>query len=151
MTVPAIRKAVKRKAVPAKILFGTKKGSLMQAFSICTTNGWVLDMAGTFYANQNGAEIIKNLIEFNLFNDWMKAKNFSLIVVFEMRKTKGFFVLMPALKGKRNQLTTKEANQSYFVTKIRLQMLGCILKLQHFCTINLERRWNQMPIFQKKL
>ena len=27
--------------------------------------------------------------------------------------------LMPALKGKRNQLTTKEANQSRSVTKIR--------------------------------
>ncbi|KAK0156926.1 hypothetical protein PV328_012114, partial [Microctonus aethiopoides] len=31
----------------------------------------------------------------------------------------GFKVLMPALKGKRNQLTTIESNQSRFVTKIR--------------------------------
>ena len=92
----------------------------------------------------------------------MKVTNFSLIVVFEMRKTywsqKALLYLMPALKGKRNQLTTKEANQSRFMTKIRwsvksgheiikqkyrlldhiidnklLPMLGCILKLQHFC------------------
>lgn len=26
---------------------------------------------------------------------------------------------MPALKGKRNQLSTKESNQSRFVTKVR--------------------------------
>lgn len=32
--------------------------------------------------------------------------------------SKGFIVLMPALKGKRNQLSTKESNQS-IVTKIR--------------------------------
>lgn len=31
----------------------------------------------------------------------------------------GFKVLMPALKGKRNQLTTDESNESRFVTKIR--------------------------------
>ena len=33
--------------------------------TIRTITGRVLDMAGPFYANQNGAEIIKNLIE-----DW---------------------------------------------------------------------------------
>lgn len=31
----------------------------------------------------------------------------------------GFKVLMPALKGKRNQLTTIESNESRFVTKVR--------------------------------
>lgn len=34
-------------------------------------------------------------------------------------KTKGYNVLMPALKGKRNQLTTKESNHSRKVTKVR--------------------------------
>ena len=34
-------------------------------------------------------------------------------------ESKGFTVLMPALRGNRNHLTTKEANQSRFVTKIR--------------------------------
>lgn len=34
-------------------------------------------------------------------------------------EAKGYKVLMPALKGKHGQLTTKEANDSRFVTKIR--------------------------------
>lgn len=32
---------------------------------------------------------------------------------------KNFKILMPALKGKRKQLSTEESNQSRFVTKIR--------------------------------
>ena len=81
-------------------------------------------MAGPFYANQNDAEIIKNLNEDlhglcqllnggdKLFLDrgFQDAK-----YVLEL---KGFTVLIPALKWKRNQPTTKEANQSRFVTKI---------------------------------
>ena len=85
-------------------------------------------MAGPFYANLNDAEIIKNLIEdphglCQLLNESDKlfldrgsrdAK--------DMLESKGFTVLIPALKGKRNPLTTKEANQSRFVTKIRWSM-----------------------------
>ena len=37
----------------------------------------------------------------------------------DVLESKDFNVLMPALKGKRKQLTTEEANQSRFVTKIR--------------------------------
>ena len=36
----------------------------------------------------------------------------------DVLESKGFTDLMPALKSKRNQLITKEANQSHFVTKI---------------------------------
>lgn len=34
-------------------------------------------------------------------------------------KEKGYMVLMPSLKGKRNQLTAEESNYSRFVTKLR--------------------------------
>ena len=82
-------------------------------------------MAGPFYANLNDAEIIKNLIEdphglCQLLNESDKlfldrgsrdAK--------DVLKSKGFTVLMPALKDKRNMLATEEVNQSRFVTKIR--------------------------------
>lgn len=34
-------------------------------------------------------------------------------------KKEKYEVLMPALKGKRNQLTTKESNESRFITKLR--------------------------------
>ena len=38
----------------------------------------------------------------------------------EFLEEKGFKVLMPAMKGKRKQLTTQESNDSRFVTRIRL-------------------------------
>ena len=42
---------------------GQKKVLLCKPFTICTTTGRVLDMAGPFYANHSDAGIIKNLIE----------------------------------------------------------------------------------------
>ena len=42
---------------------GLKKVPLCKPFTICTTTGCVLDMAAPLYANQNDAEIIKNLIK----------------------------------------------------------------------------------------
>ena len=82
-------------------------------------------MAGPFYTNRNDAEIIKNLIEdphglCQLLNEGAKIfLDCGFRNAKDVQKSKGFTVLMPALKGKRNQLTTKEANQSRLVTKIR--------------------------------
>ena len=76
-----------------------------------------------FYANQNDAEIIKNLIEdpqglCQLLNEGDK---FFLDRGFrdanDVLESKGFAILIPVLKSRRNQLTTKEANQSRFMTK----------------------------------
>ena len=50
----------------------------------------------------------------------------------------GFEILMPALKGKRNQLTTQESNQSRLVTKTRWiveaihSIIGQKFKLLHY-------------------
>ena len=82
-------------------------------------------MAGPFYSNQNDAEIIKNLIEdphglCQLLNEGEKLfLDRGFRDAKDVLESKGFTVLMPALKGNRNQLTTKKANQSRFVTKIR--------------------------------
>ena len=71
------------------------------------------------------AEIIKNLIKDprGLCQLLIEGEKLFLDRGFRDAKdvweSKGFTVLMPALKGKRNQLTTKEVNQSRFVTKIR--------------------------------
>ena len=77
------------------------------------------------YANQNDAKIIKNLTEDPHSLCQLLNEDDKLFLVRSFRdtkdllKSKGFIALMPALKGKRNQLTTKEANQSRSVTKIR--------------------------------
>ena len=108
-----------------KFYSGQKKVPLCKPFSICTTTGRVLDMTRPFYANQNDAEIIKNFIEdphglCQLLNEGDKLfldRGFQDAK--DVLESKGFTVLMPALKGKRNKLRIKEANQSRFVTKIR--------------------------------
>ncbi|KAL1493831.1 hypothetical protein ABEB36_009517 [Hypothenemus hampei] len=63
------------------------------------------DLAGPFEGNLNDATILQQVLrEDHDIRSLLK---------------KGFEVLMPALKGKRNQLTTKESNESRMVTKIR--------------------------------
>ena len=104
---------------------GQKKVPLCKPFTICTTNGFVIDMLGPYTANMNDADIMK--IVLNDPNGLIKLlKQDDIIVVdrgfrdvIEHLNELGFQVLMPALKGKRSQLTTEESNESRFVTKIR--------------------------------
>lgn len=42
---------------------GPKKVPLCIPFTICTTDGFIVDMLGPYLANQNDAEILKNIIE----------------------------------------------------------------------------------------
>lgn len=82
-------------------------------------------MLGPFYANQNDAQIMKIVMQDrNGLRTLMK--NGDLCIVdrgFRDVKTyleeEGYRILMPALKRKRHQLTTKEANDSRLVTKVR--------------------------------
>jgi len=82
-------------------------------------------MVGPFLANQNDADILKIIMEDpNDLTKFLKeGDTFVLDRGFQDIKSdleeKKFKVLMPALKGKRKQLTTEESNQSRFVTKIR--------------------------------
>lgn len=104
---------------------GQKKVPLFKPFTVCTTNGYVIDMLGPFTANKNDAEILKSILEDpnGLIKLLEKGDIFVLDRGFRDVVTHlenlGFKVLMPALKGKRNQLTTSESNDSRFVTKIR--------------------------------
>lgn len=104
---------------------GQKKVPLCKPFTICTTNGFVIDMLGPYTANMNDAEIMRvilndpdGLIKLLKKDDIIVVdRGFRDVIIY--LEELGFKVLMPALKGKRNQLTTDESNNSRFVTKIR--------------------------------
>ncbi|XP_011251810.2 uncharacterized protein LOC105248620 [Camponotus floridanus] len=107
-----------------KSFSGQKKVPLCKPFTLCTTDGYIVDMLGPYLANQNDAEILKSVIEDpNSLRKFLKEGNiFVLDRGFRDIKDileKDFRVLMPALKGKRKQLSTEESNESRFVTKIR--------------------------------
>uniref|UniRef100_A0A1B6DD45 Transposase IS4-like domain-containing protein n=1 Tax=Clastoptera arizonana TaxID=38151 RepID=A0A1B6DD45_9HEMI len=104
---------------------GQKKVPLCKPFTICTTNGFVIDMLGPYTANMNDAEIMKvilndphGLIKLLKKDDIILVDRGFRDVIVHLEEL-GFKVLMPALKGKRNQLTTSESNESRFVTKTR--------------------------------
>lgn len=103
---------------------GQKKAPLCKPFTICTTNGYIVDMPGPFLGTQNDADIMKIIMENNDFRALVKKGDIFVVDrgfrdVKNLLEQEGFVVLMPALKGKRNQLTTEESNESRFVTKIR--------------------------------
>lgn len=104
---------------------GQKKVPLCKPFTICTTNGYIVDMLGPYYANQNDATIMKDIIDTPDGLCELLEPGDVFVVDRGFRDVEdhleeiGYRVLMPALKGKRNQLTTAESNASRYVTKIR--------------------------------
>lgn len=104
---------------------GQKKVPLCKPFTICTTDGFVVDMLGPYPATQNDAEIMKIIIDDpNGLCTFLKPGDIFILDrgfrdVQNHLEEKDFEVMMPALKGKRKQLTTEESNQSRFVTKNR--------------------------------
>lgn len=104
---------------------GQKKVPLCKPFTVCTTDGYVVDMLGPFLANKNDADILRTIMTgSNDMQNLMKQGDI-FIVDRGFRDVKayleedGYNVLMPALKGKRSQLSTEESNESRFVTKLR--------------------------------
>lgn len=92
---------------------------------MCNTNGFVTDMLGPYTENMNDAEIMKvilndpnGLIKLLKKDDIIVVNRGFRDVIVNLEEL-GFKVLMPALKGKRNQLTTSESNESRFVTETR--------------------------------
>lgn len=102
---------------------GQKKTHLCKPFTICTTNGFIVDFAGPFYGTENDATIMKKVLQDALKtllrrNDVFVVDRGFRDAVGDITK-EGYTVLMPAIKGKRAQLPTDEANMSRQVTKIR--------------------------------
>ena len=90
---------------------GQNKKQLTKPFTICTTNGLIVDIMGLCYANLNDSQMMREIIH-GFFVD----KGFRDVQpLLEENKYK---VYIPALKGKRNQLKTLESNRSRKVTLI---------------------------------
>lgn len=104
---------------------GQKKTSLCKPFTITTTDGYIIDVPGPFLATKNDAQILDYLLSVeNGLSTILKEGDIFILDrgfrdIVSTLKEKGFVVLMPALKGKRNQLTAKESNESRLVTKLR--------------------------------
>lgn len=103
---------------------GQKKKPLCKPFTVCTSSGYVIDMFGPYEANLNDASILKMLMGTNELSKMLNPGDVFVLDrgfrdVQNYLETKGYVVLMPALKGNRKQLSTKECNESRFVTKLR--------------------------------
>lgn len=109
---------------------GQKKTHLCKPFTLCTPDGFIVDILGPYDANRNDATIMENLIESNedlkslLKNDDVLVLDRGFRDVVSKLEDKGFKVLMPSLKGKKAQLSTSESNFSRLVTKIRWVVEG---------------------------
>ncbi|EFN70468.1 hypothetical protein EAG_10826, partial [Camponotus floridanus] len=101
-----------------------KKTPLCKPFTICTTNGYIVDLAGPFNGTINDAKILQRVLEneTGLMSILKKGDVFVLDRGFRDVKNfledKGFVALMPALKGNTKQLSTEDSNSSRCVTKI---------------------------------
>ena len=108
-----------------KSFSGQKKIPLCKPFTISTTNGFLIDLPGPFEGNLNDAQILERVIDdLNGISSFLKEVDKFILDrgfrdVKDLLKAKGFKVLTPAMKGKRKQLTTRESNDSRFVTRIR--------------------------------
>lgn len=104
---------------------GQKKCHLAKPFTICMPDGYIVDVLGPFHGIVNDAQILKHLLQMdNEFNDLIQANDVFVLDrgfrdVVSSLKEKGFKVLMPSLKGQRNQLTAEESNHSRKVTIVR--------------------------------
>lgn len=112
-------------AYQRKSYSGQKKVPLCKPFTICTTNGFTIDAPGPFNGTMNDAEILRAVLDDpNGISCILKPGDVFILdrgfrdVVSDLGE-KGYSVLMPSLKGKKNQLTTEESNSSRFVTILR--------------------------------
>lgn len=119
---------------------GQKKTPLCKPFTICTTNGYIVDIAGPYNGTMNDACIMKSILEEpNGLKTLLQPGDICIVDrgfrdVVDFLKEQGYHVLMPALRGKRAQLTVEEANASRFVTKVRWPVAavhGAIGKKHH--------------------
>ena len=105
---------------------GQKKNRLCKPFTITTTNGFIVDTFGPFSsANENDAQILKQILEdANGLKSLMRKGDVCIVDrgfrdANENLRKQGHIVLMPALTGERQQLTTVEANDSRRISKVR--------------------------------
>ncbi|XP_058804597.1 uncharacterized protein LOC131674731 [Phymastichus coffea] len=106
---------------------GHKKLPLCKPFTICTTDGYIVDVLGPFSAKDNDAKILEQLLTENddLKNLMCKAGDVFVLDrgfrdVLQLLENMKYRVLMPSLKKQgEKQLTAEAANNSRRVTMIR--------------------------------
>ena len=110
---------------------GQKKVPLCKPFTICTTNGLIVDFAGPYAAKYNDAVIVKDVFKNAELRALLKP-NDVLVVDRGFRNAVaflnglGYIVKMPAiLESGQSQLPTEKANESRRVTKVRWVVEAC--------------------------
>ncbi|KAJ8686865.1 hypothetical protein QAD02_022659 [Eretmocerus hayati] len=105
---------------------GQKKASLAKFYTICTTTGHTVGVPGPSPADMNDATITKIIVNDKRygFTDLLRKGDILIVDrgfrdVKELLEALGYRVFMPALKGKRKQLTVEESNWSRLVTILR--------------------------------
>ena len=103
---------------------GQKKVPLCKPFTVCTTNGFIVDLAGPFAAKRNDAAIVKEVLKMPTLRGLLRDGDVLIVDrgfrdALNFMTDLGFKVLMPAMLNKRKQLPTDEANQSRRVTMVR--------------------------------
>ena len=103
-----------------------KNTHLVKPFTICTSDGFIVDFFGPYFGSSNDSSILNEIMQNNdQFTSLLKVNDcFVLDRGFRdsvnMLKTKGYHVKMPAFKGqKRKQISCEESNNSRIVTKVR--------------------------------
>lgn len=91
---------------------------------MCTTNGYIVDLAGPYAAKQNDATIVRDVLKDASLLSLLRPGDVLVVdrgfsTAKDFMTGLGFQVLMPAMLNKRKQLQTDEANQSRRVTKVR--------------------------------
>lgn len=85
---------------------GQKKKPLCKPFTICTTNGYIIETMGPFLANQNDAQILQQIMQDPNGLCTILQENDIFVVdrgfrdIKEDLENRNYRVLMPALKGK---------------------------------------------------
>ncbi|XP_026464766.1 uncharacterized protein LOC113367370 [Ctenocephalides felis] len=108
-----------------KSFSGQKRVPLCKPFTICTTNGFIVDFLGPYLATQNDATIMKIILKNAHGIRTFLQPDDILLVDRGFRdaltdiKSAGYVPLMPCCRGRRKQLTTEEANESRRITKLR--------------------------------
>ena len=94
--------------------------------TVCTTDGFILEMFGPYLGTSNDASIMRDLLTNNKDFLSLLRKGDCFVVdrgfrdVVSLLQEKGFVVRMPSCKKKnQSQLSTEECNSSRLVTKIR--------------------------------
>ncbi|CAF1566373.1 unnamed protein product [Didymodactylos carnosus] len=129
---------------------GQKHRHLLKFMSMCLPDGYCLDIRGPFYGNKNDASIsdyivsTKKELEGWCENDDVMICDRGFRDVVDVFSELGYEPKMPVyLKKGQNQHTTKEANESRLVTKVRWVVESFHARLKKFRLLS-ERIDNQL-------